>query len=82
MYNINLIPKNLLVSSFESFLYCDFQNNNTQIIEMRLGGNKTIIEEFPGSYTSWDFSNDCAILINRDGDLLFYNFLSKNVFLM
>lgn len=64
-----------------TFTLCDPNPkiNKTSIVEMNLNGEKRVIEEFEGVYTSWDFSDDHALLLNREGDFLMYNMLNKNV---
>jgi hypothetical protein len=32
-----------------------------------------------GIYTSWDFSDDFVLLLNREGDFLLYNMLNKMI---
>lgn len=68
-------------TSPSSFMICDVEDSNTKIIQKNIKGEHTTIQEFDSVYTSWDFSNDNALLLNREGDILFYNFLSKNTFL-
>jgi hypothetical protein len=47
-------------------------------MEWRIGGEARHIEQLEGKYSVWDFCNDSVLLVNTEGDFLFYNFLSKN----
>ena len=77
---LTMIPLNMQRTSPTTFMLCDQNGSNTTIVERTVQGEIKTIEEFEGNYTSWSFHDDYAFLLNREGDVLFYNLLSRNVF--
>lgn len=78
------IPKNLQRTSHSTFTLCEpymssDKKKHTRILEMSISGDSKVIAEFDDEFTSWDFNNDYALLLNKEGDFLFYNMYNKNM---
>ncbi len=75
------------ITSSSAFLYCNPTNNNKTNIQQfnnkgfnALQKKTKVIIELDRLYTTYNFLNDYALLINREGDLKLYNYLTKKSF--
>ena len=76
--SLAVVPHNLQRTSPTTFMFCDNTPTHTRIIEFNITtASVKVIDELEGIYTSWDFHDDLALLLNRQGDMLLYNLLTR-----